>query len=179
MIRQHATQQAVMTAAVSVAGLLLCGCATTAETELIQKYSETQRNLYNHTGKIEDRTAFSTNSLFSDYLLYSFANSPRLRAAFDRWKAELERIPQARSLNDPELSFDYMLNQYEKKHQFGLMQKIPLFGELGLQSRAASAKAEAAMHTFENARFMLYDQPQIWCTTIIIWDRKPPLPNRT
>ena len=158
MIRPHTQQQAVRIAAVSAAGLLLCGCATTGETDLLNTYSETQNSLYSPSETGAKDTVFSAQSVFGDYLLYSFANSPRLRASLDRWKAALERIPQARSLNDPELSFDYMLHQYDKKYQVALMQKLPLFGELGLQNRAATARAEAAMHAFENARFMLYDQ---------------------
>lgn len=140
------------------AGLFLSGCATKMETTLIDQYRTIERTLYANPKPEKQPVSFDNQSTFEDYLLYSFSNNPGLRASFDRWKATLERIPQARSLDDPELSFEYLLKQYDTRYQLGLTQRFPAFGKLKLRALRASSEAEAAMNQFETDRFMLYDQ---------------------
>ena len=55
------------------------------------------------------------NSTLPNYLVYAALNSPGLEAAFNRWKAALERIPQARALSDPRFSYRYFIKEVETR----------------------------------------------------------------
>lgn len=155
-MRVSATCKTAAPAALA-AGLLISGCTTPLETGLINQYKTTADTLYAESNTAEKTAPFDNTSTFTDYLSYSFSHNPRLKASFNNWKAALEKIPQARSLQDPTLSFEYMINQYDKRYGATLTQNIPAFGKLSLRNQIA-AEAEAEMHRFETDRFMLYDQ---------------------
>lgn len=91
------------------------------------------------------------------YLDEAFRHNPGLRAAFDNWQAAMERIPQARSLDDPTLSFEYFVEQTDSRYQVSLTQMFPALGALRLRQDRATAEARAAMHAFEAERFELYE----------------------
>jgi len=139
-------------------GLFLTGCATPLEQPLLSLYQDTHDSVYKMPDATDTVARPDGNSTFDDYLQHGFAHNPKLRASFDRWKAALERIPQARALDDPELSFEYMIEQYDLRYRTGLRQVFPAFGKLELRNKRAAAEAEAAMYTFETERFMLYEQ---------------------
>jgi len=101
---------------------------------------------------------FSEQPTFDDYLNYAFTNNAALNAAREEWIAMQERVRQARTLEDPTLSFDYMIEQYDTRYQAGLNQSLPFPGTLSLREKKADAEAMAARHRFENARFMIYDR---------------------
>lgn len=140
------------------AGLFLTGCASVSEQALHHKYNETLNSTYKTSNDSNTAVSFDGNSTFDDYLKYAFTHNPKLRGAFERWTAALERIPQARSLDDPTLSFDYFLNQMDTRYQVSLTQMFPAFGKLALRDELAAAEAEAAMHDFEAVRAMLFDR---------------------
>lgn len=92
------------------------------------------------------------------YLRYAARRNPGLKAAWSRWQATRERIPQARSLDDPELSFEYFLEQKDTRYRASLTQRFPAFGKRGLRQKRASAEAESARHAFEAERLLLFDR---------------------
>ncbi|MCG2661042.1 MAG: TolC family protein [Kiritimatiellae bacterium] len=139
-------------------GLGLAGCTSLPEKILHTRYRETYDAFYEAPDTTNATARFDGNSTFDDYRQYAFAHSPALRAAFERWKAALERIPQARSLDDPLLSFEYFIEQRQTRYQASLIQLFPAFGKLGLRDKRAVAEAEAAMRTFEAERFTLFDR---------------------
>lgn len=72
--------------------------------------------------------------------------NPELQAAKLRWDASKERILQARSLDDPTLSFTYFGEQAqtrvgEKQAGFTASQKIPFYGKLRLKGEVAKNEA--------------------------------------
>ena len=139
-------------------GFFLAGCTSASEQTLRTRYRETHDSFYETPAAPSAEAVFSENSVFDDYIRHAFANSPKVRAAFDRWKAALERIPQARSLDDPTLSFEYFVQQIDTRYQMSLTQIFPAFGKLALREKSAAAEAEAAMHRFEAERVLLYDR---------------------
>ncbi len=141
-----------------VAGLLISGCATPLETKLFTEYRTAADTLYAESNTSDQPAPFDSSSTFADYLMYSFSHNPGLKASFNRWNAALEKIPQARSLEDPALSAEYMINQYDKRYGAAVTQTLPAFGKLSLRHQIAAAEADAEMHRFETDRFMLYDQ---------------------
>jgi len=96
-----------------------------------------------------------------EYLRYALLHNPGLEAAFKRWKAALERVPQVRSLPDPKLSYAYYIERVEtrvgpQRHRVGLAQVFPWFGKLRLRGDVALAEAEAAYRRFESERLKLF-----------------------
>ncbi len=139
-------------------GTFLAGCASVPDKELHARHNETHRTVYDVPDSEGLTPRFDGSSTLDDYLQHAFSHSPGLRAAFDRWKAALARIPRARYLDDPTLSFEYYIEQKDFRYQVSLTQMFPAFGKLALRENRAAAEAEAAMYTFEAERFMLYDR---------------------
>ena len=84
-------------------------------------------------------------------------------AAFNRWKAALEKIPQARSLPDPRFSYRYFIKEVEtrvgpQRQAFELSQMFPWFGKLDLAGNAAAQAAQAAYHAYEGAKRRLFQE---------------------
>src|SRR5690625_2816422 len=98
----------------------------------------------------------SEDADLDDLLHYAAERSPRLRAAFSEWQAAVERIPQARSLPDPNLSYAYFLERMETRQSVGISQMFPWFGKRALQGEIAGAEAEAAAARFDAARHELF-----------------------
>jgi len=95
-----------------------------------------------------------------DYVTYAALHSPELRARFEEWRAALERVPQAKALPEPRLSYAYYVEQVEtragpQRHRLSLMQMFPWFGTLRLRGDVARAGARAAYERLEGARLAL------------------------
>src|SRR5690606_36346871 len=50
-----------------------------------------------------------------ELLRFAERNNPGLHAAAQRWRAALERVPQAEALPDPRLNFGYFLDEVETR----------------------------------------------------------------
>src|SRR5881397_2472837 len=76
--------------------------------------------------------------------------NPEIEAARQRWRATQERAPQARALDDPEFKielFNYPNRLYPDASAntiFGLSQRFPYPGKLGLKESLAVKEAEMA-----------------------------------
>ncbi len=111
----------------------------------------------------EDGTSpsLTENPMLADYLEYAALNNPGLRAAFHRWRAALEKIPQARALPDPKFTYAYFIREVEtrvgpQEQKFGIAQKFPWFGKLRLRADAASKAAMVAQQKYEAAKWTLF-----------------------
>lgn len=141
-----------------VAMLCMTGCASFSEDAQRGQYRETGNAIYGTPGATNELSWLDASSKLEDYLRYAFANSLLMRAAYERWEAAIERIPQARALDNPTLSFEYFIEQRDLRYQVSLEQMLPGFGKLGLRDKKAAAEAEAASHEFEASRVMVYDR---------------------
>jgi outer membrane protein TolC len=95
-----------------------------------------------------------------DYLTYAALNNPGLEAAFNRWKAAVERVPQVSALPDPRFSYRYYVREVETRvgamrQGFGLSQTFPWLGKLARRADAAAEAAKAARQRFEAAGLAL------------------------
>lgn len=100
-------------------------------------------------------------STLSDYLAYAALNNPGLEAAFDRWQAALERIPQAKALPDPRFSYRYYIEEVETRrgpmrNAFDLSQNFPWFGKRDLAGDVAAEAAHVAKQHYEAVRDELF-----------------------
>jgi outer membrane protein TolC len=101
------------------------------------------------------------SATLNDYLAYAALNNPGLEAAFNRWKAALERVPQVKSLPDPRFTYRYFIREVEtrvgpQEQGLGLSQMFPWFGKLELRGSVAAEAAEAAKQQYENEKLKLF-----------------------
>lgn len=112
-------------------------------------------------GAGSEEALFDENSTIEDYLKYAAINNPGLEAAFNRWKAAVERIPQARSLPDPQLSYGYFIEHVEtrvgpQRQKVELSQMFPWFGKLRLRESVAARAAEAEYAMYQAKKLSLF-----------------------
>ncbi|MFU8830268.1 MAG: TolC family protein, partial [Phycisphaerales bacterium] len=87
-----------------------------------------------------------------DYIRYALYNSPEVEAAYQRWRAAAERLPQVRALPDPKVNLGYSFMDDEAT--IGVMQSFPWPGTLGRREDAAVHAAMAMWREFQVARLM-------------------------
>jgi len=93
-------------------------------------------------------TACAPNEELQAYLMEAAENNPTLAARYAEWQAALERIPQAKSLDDPVFTYGQFLQSDVGRVKFMLAQKFPWFGTLRARGDKAAAEADAALHRF-------------------------------
>ena len=125
--------------------------------QAIERPSGTERNA------IEPDTLpnLGVESTLSDFLLYAALSNAELEAAFNRWRAALERIPQAEALPDPRLSYRYFVREVEtrvgpQRQAFELSQQFPWFGKLELAGDAAGQVAMAERQRYEATKLRVF-----------------------
>ena len=101
------------------------------------------------------------SSKLSDYLAYAALNNPGLEAAFNRWKAATERIPQVKALPDPKFNYLYYVQEVEtrvgpQRHGLGIAQVFPWFGKLKLRGDVATEAAHAARRRYDAVKLRLF-----------------------
>ena len=161
-------------------GLLLAGCASPlSELEAEAQLRETIRQDWLPTAH-EKRDAIASvgeggepsgpspseideASTLGESLRYAAVANPELEAAWQRWQAALERVPQVTTLPDPRASYGYFLNEVEtrvgpQQHRFGLSQTFPWSGKLELAGNIAVEQADAEFERFQAARFALFQR---------------------
>lgn len=98
---------------------------------------------------------FAADSLSADAsleqtLAHAARHNAAVQAAEHRWRAAIEKVPQARGWPDPRLSYGYFLENVEtrvgpQEHRIGVMQPLPWFGKLKAAGDVAGAEAAAAL----------------------------------
>jgi len=101
------------------------------------------------------------SSGLSDYLTYAALNNAGLEAAFNRWKAALERAPQVKALPDPKFTYLYYIQEVEtrvgpQEQGFGIAQAFPWFGKLKLRGDVVGEAANAARKRYDAAKLKLF-----------------------
>ena len=96
-----------------------------------------------------------------DMLVFAALNNPALEAAFNRWKAALEQVPQVQALPDPRFTYKYFIEEVEtrvgaQRQSFTIAQMFPWLGKLALRGDAAAAAAQAQRRRYEAARLKLF-----------------------
>ena len=147
-----------------LAGALLVGCLGTSGAgkpyswEPIDNAKSVLRPAETNQNQLPDLT---DRSGLSDYLAYAALNNPGLEAAFNRWKAELERVPQARSLPDPRFTYKYFIEEVEtrvgaQRHAFGISQTFPWYEKLQLRGYAALEASDVQRKKYEAEKLRLF-----------------------
>lgn len=104
----------------------------------------------------------------ADLVDHAMRHSPSLDAAYYRWLAATERIPQATALPDPLLGFGIVLDQVDSSSErmgerYSISQMFPWFGKLDLRGDMALDAAQAEARRFEAVRLALLERvTQAW-----------------
>jgi outer membrane protein TolC len=83
-----------------------------------------------------------------------------LKAAFRRWQADLQRVPQVTSLPDPTLTYARYIRNVEtrvgaQQQSLTLRQTVPWLGKLAKKGDIAAVRAKASYHRAEALRCAL------------------------
>jgi len=108
----------------------------------------------------EDVPQLTSDSTVDDYVRIAELDNPELAAAFSRWKADLQQIPQVTSLPDPKFTYQYYIQRVEtrvgaQRQALSIAQTFPWLGKLSLRGDAATQKANASYQRFRQARLKL------------------------
>jgi outer membrane protein TolC len=99
------------------------------------------------------------------YLEIAAKNNPAIQQKFSEYQAALQKIPQARSLSDPELSLGVFLKPMElvsgnQVADIRLMQMFPWFGVLRSAKDEMSLMANAKFELFRDAKLQVFYEVQ-------------------
>lgn len=108
-----------------------------------------------------DLTTLGEHATLSDYLTYAALNNPGLEAAFNLWRAAIEKVPQVRSLADPRFTYGYFIQEVEtrvgpQRQNFAIVQTFPWFGKLSLKGDMALEAASAERERYEATKLKLF-----------------------
>lgn len=105
----------------------------------------------------------TTDASPDQYVRYALYHSPEVEAAYQRWRASAERLPQVGALPDPRLSVGYFLEEVQtrtgpQEARVGVSQAFPWPGQLQNREDAASKAAAAAWRRFEAVRLSVTER---------------------
>ncbi len=109
----------------------------------------------------ETKSASEALETLSEYLTQAALSNEELKAAFYRWKAALEKVPQVESLPDPRFTFDYFIRSIEtrtgpQQARFQLAQTFPWFGKLNLKGDMATQEASAVKAEYDALKLKIF-----------------------
>jgi len=97
-------------------------------------------------------------------------NNPKIKEAYNNWKASKYRIKSVKSLDDPVASYGYFAEEAQTKvgpqeQKYGVSQKIPFPGKLNLKGKAQGKHAQMLKEQYEatkngitkDVKFVYYD----------------------
>ncbi len=141
---------------------LLLACLATACTSTTKRLGHDYRlyewrDRHEDLQRAEETPAFGAGTSLDELLQHAQLANPDLRAAFERWRAALERVPVAGKLPEPRVTFGAYLAHVETRvgpmrGRVGVSQSLPWIGERDLKSRTALAAAALAREMVEAAR---------------------------
>jgi outer membrane protein TolC len=144
--------------------LIFSGCSSVKSLDLSQR-DESQNNItLNQEINIQKSNSendLGLNPTLTEYLKYAALYNPELEAAFYRWKASLEKIPQVNSLPDPLFSYSYYIENVEtrvgpQRHKIDISQTFPWFGKLDLLGDVALEEANIQKQNYEKLKLNLF-----------------------
>ncbi len=143
--------------------LLATGCATVEERQALSDWKEEGRKWTVSDSTDVHLPELNESASLDDYILYAMINNPGLHAAFDRWKAALEKVTPARTLPDPRFTYANYIKEVEtrvgpQEHRFGLTQTFPWFGKLDLGGEMALQAANAEAQRYEAVKLDLINR---------------------
>ncbi len=106
----------------------------------------------------------------ANYLILAAEHNNALKAGFSTYMASLEKVPQAGTLPDPQLTFGYFIQPVETRNgpqvaRIGLTQMFPWFGTLNSHKDVYTENAKATYELFlETKSNLFYEIRSEWYT---------------
>ena len=138
--------------AVGIIGIGLAGTAwSNEEITLHHAYSDQVS---------QEFSQLATPPELNAYIKTALLNNAGLHAAFNRWKASLERTAQVTALPNPELSWMYFIEEIQtrtgpQEYRVNLSQKIPWKGKRASKGTTAEAQADSLWSNVETVRLAI------------------------
>jgi outer membrane protein TolC len=146
---------------------LVAGCTVPfEEAELRETVELAGRALGN--GRDGPQADLPAKPSLADYVKYALANNPGLVSSYHNWLATVERVPQARAMPDPRLSFGYFLSEVEtrvgpQRARVGIAQPLPAPGKRSARAEVAVKSAQVAHAAYEaSARAVVNRVESAW-----------------
>ena len=133
--------------------VLLAGCKgtpTQGEKEA-RRQVQAVAGAYRPEGRKPELPELTSQSSLSNFLTYALLNQPQVEAAYFDWLASVEGITVARSLPDPQLTFQMDIQQVVTSLMPGLMMSFPGMGKLRAAGALAAAESQAQYFAFRSA----------------------------
>jgi outer membrane protein TolC len=132
-------------------GLLLAGCKgiPAAGEKEARRQVQTVTADYRPHGQKPVLPVLTTDSSLSNLLTYAMLNQPQVEAAYFDWLASVERITVARSLPDPQITFQMDIQEVVTSIMPGLMMSFPGLGKLRAAGAVASAESQGKYFAFQ------------------------------
>jgi outer membrane protein, heavy metal efflux system len=131
------------------AGLLLAGCVAASHEEQAAAARVQQTGaVLRPAGRKPELPVLTADSPLADYLRYALLNHPQVGAAFYDWRAAVEAITPARSLPDPQLTFQADIADTLMTFMPGIMFDFMTRGKRVAMGREATAASEVAYRNY-------------------------------
>lgn len=146
---------------VTAAGVL-AGCSTpfdqpsditrSLDKTLPRDVGELPRSVYRESAGTTREIAptLASGASPDEFIRYALYHSPEVEAAYQRWRAAAERLPQVSALPDPRINLGYSF--MDEEATIGVMQAFPWPGTLGRREDAATSAALAMWREFQAVR---------------------------
>jgi len=111
-------------------------------------------------------------------------NNPDILAARKRWEASKARIPQAKSLEDPSISFSFekakgspfqLRKTMPEDRMLSINQAIPLFGKLSLKGKIALVESQMMAADYRNKELQIINEVKQAYYDLFMNDKKTEL----
>jgi outer membrane protein TolC len=130
-------------------GLFLAGCVAASHEEQAAAVRVQQTGaVLRPSGRKPDLPILTADSPLADYLGYALLNHPQVEAAFYDWRAAVEAITPARSLPDPQLTFQADIADTLMTFMPGIMFDFMTRGKRVAMGREAAAASEVAYRNY-------------------------------
>jgi len=152
---------------VSLFSILLTGCSSVADRQPVYErpalHEMPKRAITSTEYERAELPPLDKDSTLADYLKYAALNNAGLRTTFEKWKAALLQVAQAKALPDPQFTYSYFIEEVEtrvgpQEHRFAIMQKFPWLGKIEARTDAAAAAARAARKRYEAEKLKVFRQ---------------------
>lgn len=152
-VRYFLSPQPAALGVLLAAGLFLTGCKgiPTQSEKAARAQAQVVAEDYRPHGEKPALPELAADSSLSNYLAFAMLNQPKVEAAYYDWLASVERITQARSLPDPQLTFQMDIQNVVTSIMPGLMGSIPWPDKLRVGAQVASAESQSRYFAFQAA----------------------------
>src|SRR6185436_2694551 len=133
--------------------LLLTGCKgiPTPGEKAARRQAQQVTADYRPNGNKPVLPTLTADSTLTNFITYAILNQAKVEAAYFDWLASVERITSARSLPDPQITFQMDIEDVVSSIMPGLMMNFPGAGKLRAGAAVASAQSDARYVAFRSA----------------------------